>query len=335
MDAEAMAGGMWGPVAPFEDQTTEQLGAILPVEADPAQERLVTAETAPETTLVLPAFTENASVDVVEARRANLPTRLARNLGRRAIGVVEAVKDVYVTGKQEILAASIGARALLGFNAVVVGAEQFGGNETAISNVGVHIYEHTQNIGYTALGAGGTSFAIQAALGILTSVSVAQFPRTVAKIHEKLSARKGVEAAVPVDPEVTGVQAEVLQQPDETTSRASRLNKRFWDAFGLGTSLKSILKDDAEGRTFTKNVKNVVEDAVLVGGGVAALGAIAASLLTASKTAGGIGQDAARYTIDVITSPYPYIGLFFWRLYSEGKGKKTQLAPIPAEGSRF
>ena len=210
------------------------------------------------------------------------------------MSVRETLHEIGIEGREEFAEASLMQKGVLGATACSLAFEWGTGNEALIGLVAGNVLRNTHDTLLTAAAGGGASFAEQSVFGLLAAASVHNFPRVMT------AARKRLET--PSSPEdETGNQA-------TSVSVAKRLGDRFLTAFAIGTSLAVMKNNATKEHTAAENTKNVVIDAGLIGGGVAGVAAIAAGATNLGRSIGL--RDEMNVFVDVISSPFTYLGLF-------------------------
>ncbi|MDB5177801.1 MAG: hypothetical protein JWO61_184 [Candidatus Saccharibacteria bacterium] len=219
----------------------------------------------------------------------------------------EVLNEVWKAGHEDAHETTSAQKALLGAAAAALVIE-WTATEASLVAVGNAVFDNTHSPLLTALATGGTSFAEQAALGLVTVASINNFPSVFATVRAKREQQKQRKANKPSTSEVPlEVTAEDIQIPlpasemEQPTRKRleliNRFGKQFGDAFGFGTSLNALIKNTSEEFSSEQNVKNVISDAGLIGLGVTALFGIGIEVL---------GEHA---TSEVLSSPFTYAGV--------------------------
>lgn len=197
------------------------------------------------------------------------------------------ISDVYRDTRLAYAESSAGDKGMLAIALGGVAFEWSTGNETLLGLVGGHTHRVTEDPALTGIVTGGTSFVEQFLLGTTMAAAIGRFPRLTTSIRRLVSSARDYAA-----------------ETDKRTSKVSR----FLSAFVLGAAVDVAVNNSTQEHSRKDNQKRVAASAAMVGVAVAGIGTAGSGALRLGTEYGYEAQ--AQTAVNVITSPWTYLGLF-------------------------
>lgn len=261
------------------------------------------------------------------------------------MGIRESIRDLRSVGQEELVASSLGSKAILGATVVGVGFEWSTGNEALLGFVGGDFFKASHNILMTTIATGATSFVEQSTLGALTVLSIERFPKIMDEIRRQRGARFE-KKQIANDEDLTQAKDLILPEDNRSEDLGQKQDnneidpdlddrttgEQFLRAFALGTSVIQGIDNSDHKRSFRKNLKTVLKDARLIATGIIGIAFSASTLTTIGDKVGGTAETVSHGVVDALTNPFLYVGLFALtvakRKIAKIRGNKLQ----PEEG---